>query len=557
MPVDSLAESHDDACNDLKLAWARHVLQPFDIPPHEQEYLTDLLVRPDSVAQPDLSALCTSSFGSNQLHHAQEIISNIIHHDEHSPRWSESERLASRFICEDLWQRTDRLILLATSHQHQPWLASQALHSPGPWSETDRLIAQAKLLQKEAPVIQQSSFTSPTASHQKLQEADAPSGTAKKRRHRAHNDVSRFFSNDDTEPAKPRDALPPSKRPELMPPANSACLRRSARSNIDVALNKESVPSVKASSIPLRSTKEADHEPSRATVGAITSRGNSKSSHYFDPPSPSASMSRTPSKRPPAGVISAMPFPPLHAPSFGLIQSKVAHEPFWLLVVVTFLIKTKGRDAVPVFWEVKRRFPTPSHLASIENAAELKHMIRHLGLVNNRLRILQKLGRIWDENPPRSGKVYRVRNYDQRDVPPYFSASDVEANAATVDGMLTPSKDDAREDAQAWEIGHLTEGKYALDSWRIFCRDVLLGRANGWNGEGARPEFQPEWCRVRPADKELRAYLRWMWMREGFEWDPVTGDKVPVHPEMVRAVNEGRVEWDDTGSLRIVEQARA
>jgi hypothetical protein len=72
---------------------------------------------------------------------------------------------------------------------------------------------------------------------------------------------------------------------------------------------------------------------------------------------------------------------------------------------------------------------------------------------------------------------------------------------------------DARERAigSAWEIGHLTQGPYALDSWRIFCRDVLLGRSEHWTGKGSEPGFQPEWMRVLPRDKELRACLRWMW----------------------------------------------
>lgn len=41
-------------------------------------------------------------------------------------------------------------------------------------------------------------------------------------------------------------------------------------------------------------------------------------------------------------------------------------------------------------------------------------------------------------------------------------------------------------------------------------RDVLLGRAEDWKGKGARPGFQPEWMRVLPLDKELRAYLRYV-----------------------------------------------
>ncbi|TDZ29910.1 Pyroglutamyl-peptidase 1 [Colletotrichum spinosum] len=122
-----------------------------------------------------------------------------------------------------------------------------------------------------------------------------------------------------------------------------------------------------------------------------------------------------------------------------------------------------------------------------------------------------------------AGVLYRVKNYDKRDIDP--------------DGNVEPGQIE-----DAWEMGHFTQGKYALDSWRIFCRDELLGRAKDWNGGGAAPNFQPEWMRVRPDDKELRACLRWMWMREGWEWDPVTGEKTVLREEMRKAANERRVD---------------
>ena len=102
----------------------------------------------------------------------------------------------------------------------------------------------------------------------------------------------------------------------------------------------------------------------------------------------------------------------------------------------------------------------------------------------------------------------------------------------------------------------MTQGKYAIDSWRIFCRDAMLGRAEDWNGGGREPEFQPEWMRVMPQDKELRAFLRWMWMREGWEWDPATGDRIVLSEELRSAVDEGRVEYDETGGLRILDEPR-
>ncbi|EEY19797.1 conserved hypothetical protein [Verticillium alfalfae VaMs.102] len=207
-------------------------------------------------------------------------------------------------------------------------------------------------------------------------------------------------------------------------------------------------------------------------------------SPFFCPESPKPSPK---TRRPVAGTVSAIPFPPLTAPCFSLIQEKLSHDPFWLLIAVTFLIKTAGTLAIPAFYKCEATTGGRS-LAKLPLDA------------------------------------------------------------------TTPTND--RETSDAWEIGHMTQGKYALDSWRIFCRDVLLDRARDWNGLGAPPEFQPEWMRVRPDDKELRACLRWMYMKEGWEWDPSTGEKTVLRPEMERAVNESRVEYDDAGGLRILDRPR-
>ncbi|KAK2050329.1 hypothetical protein LZ31DRAFT_537764 [Colletotrichum somersetense] len=243
----------------------------------------------------------------------------------------------------------------------------------------------------------------------------------------------------------------------------------------------------------------------------------------------------SPRSKRPGGLVSTIPFPPLSAPRFGLIQEEFAHEPFWLLVVVTFLVKTAGTLAIPAFYKVKERFPTPTALADPEATTPIVSMIHHLGLSVVRTAAIQRYARLWLERPPTAGTVYRVKNYDKRDVELETPRPDVGDSQE-----LTPGR--SGEAGEAWEMGHLTQGKYALDSWRIFCRDELLGRAEDWNGKGAAPNFQPEWMRVRPDDKELRACLRWMWMREGWEWDPVTGEKTVLRDEMRRAANEGRVQ---------------
>jgi hypothetical protein len=61
--------------------------------------------------------------------------------------------------------------------------------------------------------------------------------------------------------------------------------------------------------------------------------------------------------------------------------------------------------------------------------------------------------------------------------------------------------------------------------------------------------------RVLPRDKELRACLRWMWMKEGWEWDPVTGEREVLREDLRRAVDGGRVAYDNSGSLRIFDDS--
>ncbi|OHE96925.1 methyl-CpG binding domain-containing protein 4 [Colletotrichum orchidophilum] len=282
--------------------------------------------------------------------------------------------------------------------------------------------------------------------------------------------------------------------------------------------------------------------------GPSPRRKTAVKSPFFSLPSPAKQSPR--SKRG-AGLVSTIPFPRLSAPKFGLIQEEFAHEPFWLLVVVTFLVKTAGTLAIPTFYKVKERFPTPAALADPRATPIIMNMIHHLGLSVVRTAAIQRYARVWLEKPPAGGVVYRVKKYDKRDI----EASTLRPDNSTDQGSSeTPTTGDADD---AWEMGHFTQGKYALDSWRIFCRDELLGRAQDWNGKGAAPNFQPEWMRVRPDDKELRACLRWMWMREGWEWDPVTGERTVLRDEMQRAVNEERVEYDDTGGLRMLDEPRS
>lgn len=237
--------------------------------------------------------------------------------------------------------------------------------------------------------------------------------------------------------------------------------------------------------------------------------------------------------KPPVEKVSCIPFPPLDADSFGLVQERLCHEPFRLLIAVTFLNKTRGKVALPVCYDLFERYPTPEDLANA-NPGELGFLIRGLGLQNQRGARMIKLAQLWVGKPPQKGKRYRRLHYPRKN-----DGKDVKHNEPISD-------DDPRV---AWEIAHLPgAGAYALDSWRIFCRDELRGLPTGlpriFCPEMVEKELQKEWTRVLPLDKELRAYLRWRWLRLGWKWDPVTGERHQVEPAFLDKLRGGGVSFE-------------
>jgi methyl-CpG-binding domain protein 4 len=249
-------------------------------------------------------------------------------------------------------------------------------------------------------------------------------------------------------------------------------------------------------------------------------------------------------KRVPAGT-SAVPFPKLSAPRFGLIQERLANDPFRLLIAVTFLNKTHGKAARPIFEQVMETYPTPQDLAAAD-VSELSEMIHSLGFQNQRARKLIKIAETWVSEPPQKGKLHRTMDYPNKGNGRHLKPKEI------VDQDLENCIE-----AGALEIAHIYGlGPYAWDSWRIFCRDVFRGVAQGYNGEGIAgytplsqsthtSDFEPEWKRVVPLDKELRACLRWMWLREGWEWDPLTGKKHKAAPALMREASDGIATWDE------------
>ncbi|KAK5720170.1 hypothetical protein LTR15_007443 [Elasticomyces elasticus] len=292
---------------------------------------------------------------------------------------------------------------------------------------------------------------------------------------------------------------------------------------------------------------EIDAPPPKKRVPKRKSKSTPKKSPHFQPTHLMDRVDTSSNSKPRVAGVSNAIVPPTTSEHFGIIQEKLWREPFWLIVAVTLLNQTGGKAAVPCFWGLKERYQTVEGMATADYDDVLE-MIRHLGLQRRRTDKLLQLAKEWLDRPPAVSTRYRTRNYpnhdDQRQ---FFRMKVVESDATDCAGAL--------------EIGHMPGcGPYAWDSWRIFCRDVLRGVAQDYNGLGATDEeFEPEWQRVVPKDKELRAALRWMWMKEGWKWDHETGSKRRATEEEIEMAKKGEMEMPDAKerdfAARAVENA--
>ncbi|CAF9943546.1 MAG: Methyl-CpG-binding domain protein 4 [Alectoria fallacina] len=189
------------------------------------------------------------------------------------------------------------------------------------------------------------------------------------------------------------------------------------------------------------------------------------------------------------------------------------------------------------------RYPTPADLAAA-NHEDVVEIFQHLGLQNQRAKNCINLAKAWLERPPEKGKRYRVLHYPKRD----------DGKNVRLDEVINDE-----DNRVAWEIGQLPGiGVYAIDSWRIFCRDELRGLPTGLSNdltlEVKDEELQKEWTTVLPGDKELRAYLRWRWLRIGWEWDPVTGERCKADAvELAKATRGGVIYEGEGGDVLIGE----
>lgn len=275
-------------------------------------------------------------------------------------------------------------------------------------------------------------------------------------------------------------------------------------------------------------------------------KGTGKTSVFFTPTSspskPTDTKKATPkTPRPPKGT-STCPVPSTNCAHFGLIQEKLWKEPFWLIIAVTFLNKTAGRAAAPIFWDLKELYPTPEALSQAREK-DLVSMIGTLGLQNQRAKRLVLIAKTWLESPPAKNQRYRTLHY-----PAKGDGKDIKKDQVI--------DEDADACEGALEIGHIPGcGPYAWDSWRIFCRDVQRGLAQDFNGRCAGKDFEPEWQRVVPLDKELRACLRWMWLREGWVWNHETGERRDATLQEMEAGLKGEMEIADEQERKFAAEA--
>jgi hypothetical protein len=238
---------------------------------------------------------------------------------------------------------------------------------------------------------------------------------------------------------------------------------------------------------------------------------------------------------------SCLPFPSISAPTFGLIQEQLSLSPFRLLVATIFLNRTRGPVAIPVLFKLFDLYPSIEDMASA-NHEDVVAIIRGLGFQNQRATKFIALARRWLESPPERGKRYRKLNYplkkDGADIAP---------------DEIVPDEDECGDDERqqcdrrvAWEIAHLPGvGAYAIDSWRIFCRDHLRYNPSPSSTKSDEKAcYEPEWKRVLPQDKELRAYLSWKWLQEGWLWNCENGTRQKADAEMMKRAEKGGVAFE-------------
>jgi endonuclease III len=102
-------------------------------------------------------------------------------------------------------------------------------------------------------------------------------------------------------------------------------------------------------------------------------------------------------------------FRPTSPNEFGLIQEKLRHEPWKMLVAVIFLNVTTAKMALPLLGQLFERWPSPESLSqgishdvssNLADFEELSAFLYPIGLYNTRARRLIDFSTMWLANPP-------------------------------------------------------------------------------------------------------------------------------------------------------------
>jgi len=193
---------------------------------------------------------------------------------------------------------------------------------------------------------------------------------------------------------------------------------------------------------------------------------------------------------------------------YGLIQEAISESLYALVIQAILWNQTTGIAARPVLNAILTGYPNPEDLAKAD-LVTLTAIIQPIGLHNRRAKRLIDLARTWVAAPPVKERRYRKLGY-----PDKTSGKDVKVGEIL----------DEADPREGWEIAHLPGiGRYALDSYRMFHRDKLRGIDT--------EKEEPEWKRVTPQDKELRAWLVWRWQKEGYAYNIETGKRKPLAPD--------------------------
>ncbi|KAH7309401.1 hypothetical protein B0J17DRAFT_606296 [Rhizoctonia solani] len=258
-----------------------------------------------------------------------------------------------------------------------------------------------------------------------------------------------------------------------------------------------------------------------------------------------------------------------------LIQERVCNDPWKIIVATTLLNKTSGKAALPIFWELIKRWPTPKALAQA-SAPCLMELLRPIGTQFVRMSRLIRLSNAYTMHPPtlipelrpKTKHTFQIALADPTE---NSLASGKRPKGDKEIGMVElktsgSSHISAKEYSAVQKtspIAHLPfTGPYAIDSFRIFSPaldgggagarvEEQLGRitcltelgpysrsqddfdeAPSWYNSGALrvvDDGDAEWRKAwGPDDKQLRRYLVWRWAIEGIEYDPETHTRRPA-----------------------------